>query len=466
MTVRFYSSVAAETTLVGTINAAATVIQLASVTGLPATTPYTLALDYESSTEELVQVDMAAGTTLTVTRAIDGTSAAGHNAGARVRHTSSARDFSDSRTHENSDDGVHGLAPGEELVGTDKVQTLSNKTLNMAEGTLNRIDIFNNGGWVTTVNGDVAFPTTSLMQWKPTGAATEVATVNSLGAFVARNKNAGEDALATNYRLRATKTDGTTDIFYVISGGQVVTRLSNSGQGFTLRPENDNADQLTRAFQTLDAAGVVVRSGVYTSGGAFFRNNAPAGSALQVRAAAAQSASTVDVQNSSAATMWNIQGNGKMDARGVADVRNVVGAAGDPVLRVMGKQPGQTGDLLQLVDAGNVIQAWITSAGDLRVKTIGTAVNNIPYRPMQTGTATTTFTADLSQSVAVVFPIAFASTPIVTISKSNGPGGSAPIAVSAINATPTGFTAFFNTVDSAPASATGLTAAWHAAGPA
>jgi len=124
-----YSSVAPETTLSSGITGASTSITVGSVTGFPSNTPYTLALDYEGITEELVQVNNAAGTTLTIARAIDGTSAASHNAGARVRHVSSARDFADSRSHENSDQGIHGLAPGDVLVGEDAVQTLTNKTL-------------------------------------------------------------------------------------------------------------------------------------------------------------------------------------------------------------------------------------------------------------------------------------------------------------------------------------------------
>ncbi len=129
MTVRFYSSVAAETTLQNTATPAATTIVVVATTGFPALTPFTLALDYEGATEELVQVDAVAGTSLTVVRAIDGTSATTHNAGARVRHVSSARDFADSRAHENASANVHGLAPGSALVGTTDTQTLTNKTL-------------------------------------------------------------------------------------------------------------------------------------------------------------------------------------------------------------------------------------------------------------------------------------------------------------------------------------------------
>ncbi|HEY6020942.1 MAG TPA: hypothetical protein VIY48_13885, partial [Candidatus Paceibacterota bacterium] len=150
MTVRFYSSVAPPTTLSAGITSSSASIQVGSTTGFPALTPYTLSIDYGSAAEELVQVNSVGGTTLSVTRGIDGTSATSHNAGAIIRHVSSARDFADSRNHENADAGVHGLSPTEELVGTEKAQTLANKTLDMATGTLNAIDIFNGPGWTTT----------------------------------------------------------------------------------------------------------------------------------------------------------------------------------------------------------------------------------------------------------------------------------------------------------------------------
>lgn len=129
MTVRFYSSVAPATTLTSSPNSSATSIDLASTIGLPASFPFTLALDFGQVNEELVEVTNLGGLTATITRAVDGTSATSHSSGAVVRHVSSARDFTDSRTHENSAAGVHGLAMGSALVGTIDTQTLSNKTL-------------------------------------------------------------------------------------------------------------------------------------------------------------------------------------------------------------------------------------------------------------------------------------------------------------------------------------------------
>lgn len=124
---RFYSSTALETTLTNSITPSTTIIQVAATTGFPGSLPYSLALDYGTASMELVEVTGVAGLNLTVTRAIDGTSAASHNAGAAVRHVSSARDFTDSRTHEQDGSAVHGVTG--DLVGTTDTQTLTNKTI-------------------------------------------------------------------------------------------------------------------------------------------------------------------------------------------------------------------------------------------------------------------------------------------------------------------------------------------------
>lgn len=143
MVVRYYSSIAQPTTLALNMTAASTVMEVAASVGYPASTPFVVAVDYGTSLEELVQVDSTAGTTWTVTRALDGTTAQDHSSGAAVRHVAYGQDFADSRTHENSSAGVHGVTG--DIVGTTSTQTLTNKTLSGAV-------INNSTGSIVTIN--------------------------------------------------------------------------------------------------------------------------------------------------------------------------------------------------------------------------------------------------------------------------------------------------------------------------
>jgi hypothetical protein len=124
---RYYSSTAVDTTLTGAATSSGTTITVASVSGFPASYPYTLALDYDTSSEELVNVTAAAGTTLTITRGQDGTTGVAHDAGAAVKHVASARDYREPQEHIAASSAIHGVTGS--VVGTTDTQTLSNKTL-------------------------------------------------------------------------------------------------------------------------------------------------------------------------------------------------------------------------------------------------------------------------------------------------------------------------------------------------
>ncbi len=146
---RYYSSIAVETALSGSIpaqaqGAANTAFIVASVSGFPSSYPYTLIVDPDTSKEEVVTVTAGSGTTLSVIRGSDNTQGVAHSAGAVVRHGVSGREFREEQTHIAArgydidqtildlanQTHVHGIITGEGVVvGTLKTQTLTNKTL-------------------------------------------------------------------------------------------------------------------------------------------------------------------------------------------------------------------------------------------------------------------------------------------------------------------------------------------------
>lgn len=161
---RFYTSTAQPTVLLSSITPSSTVINVQAVTGFPLSFPYVLALDYGNSAEELVLVTSAVGTSLTVTRAFDGTSGAAHNAGAAVRHTWCGADGNDSRAHEGSVSAVHGVSGT--IVGTTDIQVLTNKTLTNP--------VINSGTLSGTFAGTPQFGTVNFRQTPGTVTALSV----------------------------------------------------------------------------------------------------------------------------------------------------------------------------------------------------------------------------------------------------------------------------------------------------
>jgi hypothetical protein len=126
VTTRNYSNTAAQSTLTASIAATDTTITLINYVGDP-TPPFTAALARGTANEEIVLVTGVAGSTVTVTRAFDGTTAKAQAAGATFQEVVTALDFREANNHVNATGAVHGVAS--QIVGVTDTQTLTNKTL-------------------------------------------------------------------------------------------------------------------------------------------------------------------------------------------------------------------------------------------------------------------------------------------------------------------------------------------------
>lgn len=131
---RQYRSTVEAKTLSTSINSSVTSMTLNGVTTLPTAYPYTLVIDPDTATEEIVSVTASAGgNALTITRAQDGTSGQAHNAAAVVKHMITARDLQEPQDHIDAT-AAHGATGA--VVGTTNTQALTNKTINLTSNTL------------------------------------------------------------------------------------------------------------------------------------------------------------------------------------------------------------------------------------------------------------------------------------------------------------------------------------------
>jgi hypothetical protein len=242
MTVRKYTSRSQQTTLSSAVTSGATVIPVTNASTLLAGTTisagqtFVVVIDPDTALEEIVEITSASSNNLTVTRAVDmsGASAQDHSSGAVVRHMIIGRDLRESNLHIEAtgayNDGtgthaMHGLGVSDGVVvGTDAVQTLTNKTLTAPVLTGAGVDasIVFEGATAD------AFETT-LTVVDPTQDNT-ITLPNTTGTVVL--------ATATQTLTNKTLTSPT------ISGSPVITGLSSAGMSASSATPKDYVDSI------------------------------------------------------------------------------------------------------------------------------------------------------------------------------------------------------------------------------
>ncbi len=366
---RYYSSIALPTTLTGAVTSSGTTITVAATTGFPGSLPYTLALDYGSATEELVEVTNVASLTLTIVRGIDSTANASHNPGAVVRHVSSARDFTDSRTHEASASGVHGVSGA--VVGTSDSQSLSNKTLVRALGSMQNATFYNVGGsGITQIIGDSTNPNASRLEIKDNEVALNTMVFIQNAGNIKSVRNAGDADSA--YKFRVTDNDGTTDRAAILAGG-TVTLTPTSATTFVaadiVAPDTSTSK---RAIRVAAAGGGTERLAVFNDGHVAISGTASGQTLLKVTAAGSPSVDIFNVSDNTASTLFAVQSTGRFLGNKGGTIAQP-GVTSGAVFQVGGSNVGYTGNLQQWVSPANAIVAAMTEAGNLSTNAISAA---------------------------------------------------------------------------------------------
>lgn len=237
MAERHFSSTAQRTTLSGSVSDSTTTIVVASVSGFPSSRPYSLILDLDTVDEEIVEVTAQSGTTLTVTRGVDGTTAVAHDINAVVCHGMTGRDLGEPQAHIYASEAVHGVEG--DVVGTEGTQTLTDKSMSGTDNTFSNIP-------QSAITGLVAGLAAKAPIASPTFTGTVILPADTSIGDVGATELSYINGATSNIQAQLDAIDTTTDDLQT----QIDVIVNDGGTGQTLPAGGVDGDVLVKQSST------------------------------------------------------------------------------------------------------------------------------------------------------------------------------------------------------------------------
>ena len=296
MTTRNYSSRSQQTTLTSAVTAGASTIVVQSGTALlggqsiPAGTTFTVVVDPDTALEEILDATAVSTNTFTVTRAIDGSSAQAHSAGAVVRHMAIGRDYREANAHIEASTGVHGISNSSSVVGTIDTQTLTNKTLTAP--TITNPNISGAG-----VDASIVFEGATADAYETTLTVVDPTQDNT----ITMPNTTGTVVIATAVQTLTNKTLTSP----TISGSPVITGLSSAGMSASSATPKDYVDSIlgsATAAATSAASAATSAASAATSAGSSETSAVASATSASASASSATAAATSATSAAASAT--------------------------------------------------------------------------------------------------------------------------------------------------------------------
>ena len=463
MTTRQYSSRSQQTTLTGAITSGATSFTVVSGTALlggvtiPSGRTFTLVIDPDTALEEIVDATAVSTNTFTVTRAIDGSTAQDHSAGAVVRHMAIGRDYRDANLHAEAsayyNDGagsghtMHGIGSGEgDVVGTLKTQTLTNKTL--TSPTITNPSISGAG-----VDASIVFEgatadayETTLTVVDPTQDNT-ITLPNTTGTVVLDS--------ATQTLTNKTLTSPT------ISGSPVITGLSSAGMVASSATPKDYVDSIlgsATAAATSAASAATSASSAATSASSAATS---ASNALTSANSAATSATAAATSATSAATSATAAATSASSASTSAS--SALTSANSASTSASSAATSASSALTSANSASTSATASATSASASATSATAAATSATSAAASATAAATSAASAAVSATAASTSASSASTSASSALTSANSASTSASSALTSANSADTSAIASATSASAAATSATSASASASAA---